>query len=171
MKHALLVIDVQQFFINTYTKNIPMRIKEFIDKNSFDFVIFFRFINEANSNWYKSGWKKMMTDEETHIVVELQKYMNKKNTFSKTAFSVFASDEFKKFIKEKNVTDLYICGLDTHACVYATTLEAYSRGYNVHVIEDLCGASHGDQYHTQAIDMLKKNLGTKIIMKSSDFNS
>ena len=171
MKSALLIIDVQRFFINKFTKNIPIRIKEFIDKNNFDFVLFSQFKNEADSPWYKSGWKKMMTDEETNIVPELQKYSNNRSTFSKTAFSVFASEEFKTFMREENITDLYICGLNTHACVYATTLEAYSRGYHVHVIEDLCAASHGNQYHTQAINMLKKNLGSKVIMTSSDFNS
>lgn len=121
-----------------------------------------------NSPWDKNGWKKMMKDEETKIVAVLQKYSNRQNTFSKTAFSVFASDEFKKFIKEKNITDLYICGLDTHACIYATTLEAYAKGYNVHVIEDLCAASHGKKYHDQAIEMLKKNLGPNVITRSND---
>jgi len=166
MKNALIIIDVQQGFMNKFTKNIPISIKKFIDQNNFDSILFFAFINDVDSPWYKNGWKKMTTKVETQIVSELQPYANRENTFSKTAFSVFASKEFKKFIKEKSITDLYICGLDTHACVYATALEAYARGYNVRVIEDLCAASHGDEYHTHAIEMLKKNLGQRVIMNS-----
>lgn len=40
MKRALLVIDVQQFYINEFTNHIPERIKEYVDKNSFEYIIF-----------------------------------------------------------------------------------------------------------------------------------
>jgi len=171
MKKALLIVDVQQQFINKYTKNIPVKIRNFIDDNQFDLVVFSRFVNTPGSNWIKSGWNKMMTAEETQIVPELDKFLNQDNTFTKTAFSVFASDNFRKIIKENHITDLYIVGLDTHACIYATALEAFARGLNVRVISDLCAVSHGSKYHTMALEMIRKNLGPKVLITSAQFRN
>src|SRR3989304_3833974 len=106
MKKILLVIDVQSGLINQITKEIPMKIARFIQKKQFDCLIFSQFINHENSNWYKAGWKKMMGENETQITSELQEYSNHSNTFTKTAFSVFSSIEFRKFIKAQNITDL-----------------------------------------------------------------
>lgn len=166
MKTALLVIDVQSFFINKFTKDIPKKIESFIDNNKFDYAIFTKFVNKKRSNWFKAGWRRMMDEKETEIVPELQKYSNKENTFTKTSFSVFRIKKITQILKNNNITNLYICGLDTHACIYTTTLEAYERGFDVKVIEDLCAASHGKKYHNEAIDFLTKNLGKKVVITS-----
>ena len=167
MKSVLLVIDVQKFFINRFTKDIPQKIAEFINKNHFDCILFTKFVNDKNSNWYKAGWKRMMNTKDTELVPELQKYSRKENTFTKTSFSIFRIKEIRQILEEKSIEKLFICGLDTHACIYATTLEAYEQGYNVKVIQDLCAASHGKKYHTEALDFLAKNLGKEILIFSN----
>jgi len=170
MKTALLVIDVQKFFINQSTKDIPRKIASFIRRNNFVNVYFFKFVNSKESNWYKAGWRRMMNKEETDIVPELQLFSNNENTFTKSAFSVFRVKNFVEIIKKKNITKLLICGLDTHACIYTTTLEAYERGYMVNVISDLCGASHGKKYHSFALKSLLKNLGNQILISTKDLS-
>lgn len=53
MKSLLLVIDLQNEFINKYTENLPDKIKEIIDNNKFDDVAFTRFINFKDSVFVK----------------------------------------------------------------------------------------------------------------------
>ena len=45
----LLVIDLQNGFINEFTKSSIIDIKELIDSNRFDKVVFTRFINDENN--------------------------------------------------------------------------------------------------------------------------
>lgn len=54
MNRLLLVIDVQNDFINEHTKNILTEIKELVDSNKYDLTAFTRFINDKNSIWYKN---------------------------------------------------------------------------------------------------------------------
>ena len=49
MNRLLLVIDVQNDFINEHTKNILTKIKELVDSNKYDLTAFTRFINDENS--------------------------------------------------------------------------------------------------------------------------
>jgi len=169
-KRALLVIDVQNYFINKFTNNIPGKIAKYleINKTKFDYVLFFKFVNSRKSNWVRlSNWQKMFKSPEIDIVPELNQFVNKNNLFTKTAFSCFKAKGFADFVRNKKINDLYLCGLDTHACIYCTAMEAYELGFNIHVIADLCAASHGLNYHLNSLKALKRNLGDKIIINST----
>lgn len=111
----------------------------------------------------------MIKPEETKIAQDLKKYLKRDNTFiKKEAFSIFRTKEFNKFIRDNNISKLYICGLDTHACIYVSTMEAFERGFEVKVIEDLCAAHHGKEYHQNAINSLKRNLGKNLVVRSKN---
>lgn len=172
MQKALIVIDVQQYLLNQHTKLIPRKIAKFLEKNKdFDFILFFKFINDKNSNWVKIlKWERMIAPEETEIAPELKRFLSKQNVFiKKAAFSVFRSKKFIKFIKVNNINKLYICGLDTNACVFTSVMEAFERGFEVKVIEDLCATHQGERYHKSAIESLKRNLGKSVVISSIDF--
>jgi len=40
------------------------------------------------------------------------------------------------YLKSRNVTDLYVCGLATDYCVLASALDAHQKGFNVIIIKD-----------------------------------
>ncbi len=169
---ALFIIDVQKGFLNKFTKDLPIKIAHFLEKKkeAFDYIFFFKFINKQNSNWTNQlNWYAMFNPPDTDIAIELEKFTINDNVFNKRAFfSAIKADNFLDFLKSKNISEIYICGMDTHACILITTMEAFEMGYNVKVIEDLCFSSHGRKYHKNAIDILKRNLGKAIIIKSSE---
>ena len=89
-KNALLIIDVQKYYINEHTKDIPRKIENFIKQNSFDFVLFTKFVNHKNSNMYKVfKWGKMMSSLDTDICDNLIKFIQKDNVFQKDTYSIF----------------------------------------------------------------------------------
>lgn len=49
-----------------------------------------------------------------------------------------ASTGLDEYLKSKNVTEVYICGLATDFCVKFTGLDALKQGYETVVLEDLC---------------------------------
>lgn len=53
MNRLLLVVDVQNDFINMHTKDTLIKIKELVNSNKYDLTAFTRFINNENSIWYK----------------------------------------------------------------------------------------------------------------------
>src|SRR3989338_2203644 len=102
---ALLIIDLQKYFINENTESLPGRIANFIEKHTFDYTIFFQFFNSPNSNFVKiHHWNHMFGPPETDIAEELSKYLTGNNLFKKHTFSIFRAEGFDEFIKG-NVID------------------------------------------------------------------
>lgn len=170
MKNALLIIDVQNGFISENTETLPIKIRAFIKSHNFDFILFFKFLNKENSNWVKIlNWRGMFTQDEIEIAKELKEFSKGNNTFEKeAAFSIFSSNEFLSFLEQNKIEKLFMCGLDTHACIFMSAMDAFEKGFDVKVIEDLCDASHGVEYHDIAIKMLKSNLGKNVVIKSEN---
>ena len=55
---------------------------------------------------------------------------------TKQYFSAFENDEFDSWLQRNGVTDIELAGAYTHACVRQTALDAYQRGYSVHIVRD-----------------------------------
>ena len=75
MKKLLLVIDVQNDFINGNTEEVLPKIKELVNSDKYDLIAFTRFINDENSIWYKKlHYKGCMTKEGQEIVIDTKKH-------------------------------------------------------------------------------------------------
>jgi nicotinamidase-related amidase len=158
MKNALLIIDVQKFFINNFTRNVPEKIADFIKSHKFDFILFLKFINSKRSNFVKFlNWRKMFNSPDIDVAPELERFITKNNVFIKSTFSAFKSMKFLRFLKKKEIKRLYVCGFDTDGCIFSTAIEAFDLGFNVKVLQDLCASHHGKEYHKNAIKILKRN--------------
>ena len=53
MNNLLLVVDVQNDFINNNTKATSQKIQGLINANEYKNIVFTKFINNENSDWYK----------------------------------------------------------------------------------------------------------------------
>lgn len=156
----LLIIDVQKNFINDNTKKIPNKITNLINKNHFDYIAFTKFINDENSNFYKMlNYKGCINEDDRKIVFDTQ---NNK-VFTKRIYTA-VNDEFKTYIKENEIKKVYLCGIDTDACVLKTAIDLFENNIDVKVIENCCMSHSGKKYHNYAIKMLKKLIGKESII-------
>ena len=161
MKTALVVVDVQNYFVNKYTTNIAKRISDFISKHGqdFDSVIFTKFVNKEDSSHAKLlNWRKCFTSPDTDISPELSKFVNKNNVFVKSGYSEFKSKGFRDFLKKNDIKKLVFCGIDTDACILATAFDAFDQGYEVEILEDLCGSHSGKDFHECAMRIMRKSI-------------
>lgn len=58
------------------------------------------------------------------------------NIIEKVCFSCMLSEPVNEQLKLTNITDLIICGVESHICILKTTLDALKEGYTVHVVAD-----------------------------------
>lgn len=160
MKKLLLVIDVQRDFINKNTKDYVSKIKELIDSKEFDDISFTKFINNENSKWYKElNYSGCMDKEGQSIVLDTKEY----KIFEKTIYSAL-NDEFRTYIKEKNISQIYLCGFDTDACVSKTAIDLFENDYDVYVLKDYCMSHVGVELHNTIINNLIRLIGKNRIV-------
>jgi len=158
MKKALVVIDVQNYYMNKHTKNLPEKISRFIENSDFDFVVFTKFINDEGSSLSKIlNWKECSSSPDTDISEQLIKFTTKNNVFEKNTYSIFKSLKLKKFLEKNKITEVHLCGLDTDACILASAYDGFDMGYKVKVLE-LCQSHCGKKFEESAMKIIEKNL-------------
>lgn len=71
-------------------------------------------------------------DEFYHILPAETDFVVKKNTYDS-----FASPELIKYLEDKRITDLVVCGVFTDGCVLSSIVSGFSKGYNFIIPRDL----------------------------------
>jgi len=158
---ALVVIDMQTYFVNRHTKNLPKQIAEFIKGNEgkFDFVIFTRFVNKEDSNFVKClNWRECFNSDQTAIHPELLSLANKNKVFEKRSYSIFKSKPLAEFLRKKGIRKLVLCGIDIDACVLASAFEAFDLGYDLKILTELSLSHSGEKLNRAALEIIRKNL-------------
>jgi len=159
-KKALVVIDVQKYFIDDKTKTLPKKIASYIKKNkdSFDKIYFFRFVNNENTPFYNYyNWKEMMDSPETDFSPKIEEVLHFGATFNKSTRSCLRNEEFRRILKGNKIGELYLCGLNTEECIMATGFDGFDCGFKIFVLEKLCSSHYGQQNHKKAIELMKNH--------------
>ena len=155
MSKLLLVIDIQRDFVNENTSSTLNKIKMLVDSKKYDVVAFTRFINDKNSIWYKKlNYKGCMTKDGQSIAID-----NRNNkVFDKKIYTA-VNDELKNYIRENDITEIYLCGFDTDACVQKTAIDLFEQNYDVYVLKDYCMSHAGKEIHDLYITNLARLIG------------
>ena len=69
-------------------------------------------------------------------MTELSQLMPGVKPLSKFQFSCCRNQEFMRAVNSLNRRQILICGIESHICVYQTTLGLLSEGYEVQVVAD-----------------------------------
>lgn len=158
---CLLIVDLQNGFINEFTKHLPPQIESVAE--SFEFIVATKFINTPLSPHSKlMGWTKFYegTDETGFafcpsgraIVIEKKSY-------------TIPMPVLLNFIEQNNIDSVILCGVDTEICVLKNAVELFEAGQNVFVAENIC-ASHGGQHlHTNGLEIMSRFIGNRRIIR------
>ncbi len=161
-KLALLIIDVQNYFINEHTRSLPAKIASHVGQCDYDSVLFTKFVNQKHSNFVKMlGWDKCTASPDTDICEELRGLANGENVFEKHTLSAFKNPGVKHFLDKNKINKLFICGTDSEACVLSSAFEAFDLGYDVRIIKELCASTNGADFHEYARTIIERNLEPK----------
>lgn len=125
--NALLIIDVQEKIIRAiFNKDsITKNIKKLID--AYQILEENIFVSEQNP--FKLG---------ATVPELLPKTRFKK--IEKMEFSLANIQDFLKELKNKKITNLIVCGIETHICIQQTVLDCLQKGFEVILISDAMGS-------------------------------
>lgn len=159
---ALLVIDVQQGFVNDRSRNALPGIVRLLQgwQQAGAPVVFSRFHNPEGSPYETiTGWTRLRTQAEQALTAELANFVaGAAAVVDKAQSSIFTPD-FAALARDAGWTDLVLCGIDTDACVYDSAVSAYHAGHRPWIVTDACASSGGVQFHDAALLMASRNIG------------
>jgi len=125
--NALLIIDIQGKIIR------PIFNKDSIIKNINKLINAYQILEEnifvSEQNPLKLG---------TTVPDLLPKGRFKK--IEKMEFSLAKLEDFLKELKDKKITNLIVCGIETHICIQQTVLDCLQKGFEVILISDAMGS-------------------------------
>lgn len=130
MNSVLIVIDMQSGLLNrdVYKK------QELIDNINFSIdyfnahnmpIIFTRHNNQSFLKLNSEDWQvdSRVKQNGTDIILE------------KTHSSIFKEKMFTAFLKDKNITRIYVCGLVSNGCVQAACTDGVKFGFEVYLVD------------------------------------
>lgn len=164
---ALLVVDVQRGYVNDDTKTAAEAIGRLLDRAGERFAVRVasRFVNTADAPTRRlldsdSCSNPPDTDLLPAIAREDVEVLTK-NTYALGA-------PLTTLLEEAGAEAVVIVGVDTHACVLHEALDAFDRGIRPIVPADLCASGDGAQAHDQAIEILRRAIGTHNVWPTLD---
>jgi nicotinamidase-related amidase len=161
MPTPLLVVDVQNGFINEYTHHIPQRVVALLERGAYEPVLFTRFVNCAGGPYHTIlDWHACEREPETNLVPQLTPYAAPDRVFEKLGLAGMP-DELAVYLREHKIEEIAILGIDTDMCVLKLAMDAFDRGVKPIVLTDCCASTAGLQAHFAGLAVLSRNIGAQ----------
>jgi nicotinamidase-related amidase len=77
----------------------------------------------------------------------------------KKRYSAFFGTRLYEYLQEKSIRSIAVVGVNTHACVRTTAIDAYQHDYPVYVISD-CVGSYDLEHHEVTLRYIDGKIGT-----------
>lgn len=153
----LLIIDMQEDYTgeNRNRKRFPYDIEPLIDNvnNRIDSYSREHIVYIKNQFFWESPKREKSLSKGMNVVSN--------QIFTKRNNNSFKNIEFANFLREKNVTELEIIGIDGNYCVKATAIAASKAGYEVFLNENCIGIADTKKYRKSKMKM--KRIGVRFL--------
>ena len=132
--NALLIIDIQEKIIR------PIFNKDSIIKNIKKLINAYQILEENIFISEQNPLNFGVTIPELSPIEEFRK-------FEKMEFSLAKLEGFVKELQDKKITNLIVCGIETHICIQQTVLDCLQQGFEVILISDSMGSRNLSLIH------------------------
>ena len=127
IKNALLLIDIQEKIIK------PIKDKDLIIKNIKKLLDAYQILDKNIFLSEQNSLKLGKTIPELVPKVDFKK-------FEKMEFSLANNKQFNNALHKKKITNLIVCGIETHICIQQSVLDLLKKGFEVFLISDAMGS-------------------------------
>ena len=176
MKPVLLLVDLQNDFLRVgdlepHPASIVAAVADLLNvcrASAVPVIHVWSTVNKSGDNRMPHRKKNddwtCLEDSAGHACPDSLRPHKKEPIIDKTFFSAFSTKQLDLVLHDLRADALMIAGVHLHACVRATALDAYARGYSVIVVED--STASNDPLHAA---ITKRYLQERsVIFRSSD---
>lgn len=152
---CLLIIDVQQGFINDWTREIPVKVSRL--QQDYDRVYVSRFSNpEGSMHRRLIGWPRFAPGSEDTALA----FAPRADALfiDKTVYSC-VTPELLAELREAGIERVDLCGIATDGCVLKTAVDFFEAGVRPLVLADFCGSHGGRACHEAGLMLLRRFIG------------
>lgn len=162
MTRVLLAVDVQKGFVSPSSEHVLKPIETV--QHRFDHVIFSRYCNPEGSPFRTIlKYDQMAPDEDdTHLAIVAR---TDALIYDKPGYSAF-NDTLLNHLRGLAVSEVWIAGIATEACVLKTVMDLFEAGIVPWVIADLCASDKEHRFHDMAISIIGTLVGPHHIVNS-----
>ena len=143
IKNALLLIDIQEKIIN------PINNKFSITKNIHKLLSSYQILDQ---NIFVSEQNPLKLGETIPKLLPKVGFTK----IQKMDFSLASSQDLFEEFENKNITNLIICGFETHICIQQSVLEFLKKGYEVILVSDAMGSRNNLDHEIALQRMINK---------------
>ena len=159
MPEPLLVVDVQNGFINEFTDHIPGRVRRLIEIGDYAPVLFTVFVNTQESPYQRLlDWHACARPPETDLVDDLAQFAAPDRVFTKQGLTG-VPDALAEYLRQINMAYINVVGIDTDMCVLKIAMDIFDLGIEPVVLVDCCASTAGLQAHLAGLAILSRNIG------------
>lgn len=152
-KTALLIIDIQERIlkvIDEYERVVDNTIKLVKGMKELNVPIYF-------TEQYHKGLGS--------TVSEIKEVLQDSDAIQKMSFSCSGAGELFKELIDKNITQVVVCGIESHVCVQQTVLDLLANGFQVDVAADAVSSRRKFDFEMALARM--RNLGAEVTTTES----
>lgn len=156
-RKALIIIDVQESFLDDRSRYIVPNILELLATARYDRYVVATFHAESGSLWEKQQDWTCPRGEGTTTVPEILSALAQFSPLvvEKETRSVFkGTPEVVGSLRESKIEEIHIVGTQTNDCVLATAFESFDLGFLTYVIEECCEAGSAE-FHEAGLVLLR----------------
>lgn len=149
---TLLIVDVQKGFVTPHSQHVVKPITQL--QHCFERVVVTKFYNPDPSPFRRilqyydfspggDDTELAFTPREDAIILERPLY-------------TCVNEALKQYLAQHHITELYVCGIASEACVLKTVMDLFEHNVRCWVITDLCASDKGQEYHDMAMTLIGK---------------
>eukprot|EP00531_Pseudo-nitzschia_arenysensis_P013523 CAMPEP_0116133042 /NCGR_PEP_ID=MMETSP0329-20121206/9889_1 /TAXON_ID=697910 /ORGANISM="Pseudo-nitzschia arenysensis, Strain B593" /LENGTH=185 /DNA_ID=CAMNT_0003627635 /DNA_START=349 /DNA_END=906 /DNA_ORIENTATION=+ len=174
---ALIIVDmsVEQMSAVSYNaKQVVSNCRELaLNKDGFfdlvvDSKLWLERPEESSLSWVYP--ETAAGSEGASLVPELRSIPNlvfcKKNNYS-----CFAKSDLLQVLRDAVIEEVYICGINTDYCVFATTMASFENQFRTFVISDAVSTIRGKEAHEEGLRNLERHFSSKVFLATKDIVS
>jgi nicotinamidase-related amidase len=159
VSEPLLVVDVQNGFINPFTRHIPDRIRRLIDTADYAPILFTRFVNSRDSPYRALlRWDACSEPPDTELVASLAHVAAPDDVYTKHGLTGVPA-ELADRLRHDRVAQISVAGIDTDMCVLKVAMDVFDLGIEPVILADCCASTAGLQAHLAGLAILSRNIG------------
>lgn len=154
-RDCLLIIDVQQGFINDWTAHIPARVEAL--QKDFGQIVAARFYNPEGSPFRRLiGWQRFAPGSQDTAFA----YRPRSDAMiiDKPTYTC-VTPEFLEGLQRTGRTRVHLCGIATDNCVLKTAVDLFEAGITPIVLADACASHGGPDCHEAGLLLLRRFIG------------